>query len=474
MEKVNSGLPVVESVYWHWTPNKAGLCPVKLRLAWGEDSRRIYPILVNGKKLFLTQAAYDELTSDKSLRGERKQLRDDIANYLSAAREAIKRATKNNRPFTPERFETEFFVGNADTGFLALFKRNVDTLRADGRLGTSTAYNTAYNVFKAYRKDKELSAHDITPTLLKDFEKYLERGGHQERRKKEGQKNLKVTGVNKTSIGIYMRALKAAYNLAADQDKTLIESYPFARRQNERTTYKIKTGSGHKGDALTIEQLRKLNSLTLDETYSEHEEARLLWLFSFHAQGMNIKDIALLKYKDIDGTTIRYVRHKTKDTESKEAVMEIPVSDELRRIISKIGNPDKRPTSYVFPIIPNGLASEFPRRSDKPRTAEERIVTIIQQKTKMVNKRLSQIAENENAKLKPNEGVKLPAITTYWARHTYANLLRESGHSIELIKDALGHADAKTTRNYVRRFDNDKMKKANEGIMSLLKTGTDK
>lgn len=465
MEKVNHSIPTVRSMFWPWTPNKAGLCPVKLRLEWNNE-QRTYAIWVDDKRVLLTQTAYDELTSDKSLRGDKKRLRDGIANYEAAAREAVKRTTKNNRPFTWERFEGEFLVGKADSGFLALFAAHLEALRAEKRTGTYTAYNTALNVFKSFRKDKELSAHDITPPLLRDFEKYLERGDHQKTKDKEKR------GLNKTSIGIYMRALKVIYNLAADSDRSLLENYPFARRQTERTKYKIKTGAGHKGDALTIEQLRKLDGLALDASQAEHEEARLIWLFSFHCQGMNMRDIAQLKYKDIDGTTIKYVRHKTKDTEAKESKIEIPLSDDIRMIISKIGNPDKRPTTYVFPIIPNGLASEYPRRSKKEQTPEERIVAIIQQKTKMVNERLKQLAEWENAKLKPNEGVKLPVITTYWARHSYANLLKETGMNVELIKEALGHSDTKTTRNYLRRFDNEEMKKANEGIVRLLKTGT--
>jgi hypothetical protein len=126
------------------------------------------------------------------------------------------------------------------------------------------------------------------------------------------------------------------------------------------------------------------------------------------------------------GETIYYVRAKTKETEEKEAIMKIPVTDPIRDIIREIGNPDKRPGSYVFTIIPNGLASTVKMRTEKVLSHDERIADIIHQKVKMVNKRVQAICGRDD--------VKLPKITTYWARHTFANLQRESGADLEEIR----------------------------------------
>src|SRR5690606_11117816 len=118
-----------------------------------------------------------------------------------------------------------------------------------------------------------------------------------------------------------------------------------------------------KGDALSIEQLRAfINAETKKGTLER--EAQFLWLFSFYCQGMNMKDVALLKYKDIQGDTIYYVRSKTKETEEKEAIMKIPLTDPIREILREIGNPDKRPDCYVFTTIPYGLASTVKRRTE--------------------------------------------------------------------------------------------------------------
>src|SRR5690606_30868400 len=116
----------------------------------------------------------------------------------------------------------------------------------------------------------------------------------------------------------------------------------------------------HKGEAFSLEQLQKFISMPTEPGTLERE-AKLLWLFSFYCQGMNMKDISLLKYSDIQGQAIRYLRAKTKDTEDQPEFMEIPLTDRIAEIIREIGNENKGREAYVFTIIPNGLASTVKR-----------------------------------------------------------------------------------------------------------------
>lgn len=77
----------------------------------------------------------------------------------------------------------------------------------------------------------------------------------------------------------------------------------------------------------------------------------------------------------------------------------------------------------------------------------------------MINRRLKELCEANS----------LPAITTYWARHSYANLQKQSGASVEEIRELLGHSDMRTTEAYLKRFDIERKKKANERIEELFK-----
>lgn len=244
-----------------------------------------------------------------------------------------------------------------------------------------------------------------------------------------------------------MRTLRAVFNYISEKLPHLLESYPFANRSNDRTRYKIKTGSGSKGEALTEDQLRIFHSSDVIPG-TPMWRAKQLWFFSFFCQGMNMNDIARLRYRHIHPESIRYVRTKTKETESKEEVIEVPLTDEIRRIIVELGNPSKDPKSFVFNLLVPGLSPMEERK-------------VINQRIKVLNKWLKKICiEND-----------LPIITSYWARHTYASLLKFSGVPIEMIRELLGHADIKTTENYLKRFDLDQKRKINENVYSVMKVG---
>lgn len=451
MEKVSKSSASSSAVLWQWSQNNDGQHPAKICITFNRK-RKYYPLLHEGKKLFLLESDWNTIQNrSKKVRGDNYKIRETIDKVSAQATRAISGITKGGRPFTWQAFEREFLVTNSGDNFLAFFEKHIDTIKADGRIGTWRSYGNSLSAFRAFRKDKELSPFDITPELLKSFEAFLLK------RKRPGKKVTQT--LSRTTVRIYMQVIKTIYLLMADENPELLKVYPFARKQNDRKRYKMKPGSGHKGEALTVEQMQKLIAIEIDGTQAEHLEAKLLFLFSFYCQGMNMRDVFLLKYSDIQGQTIRYIRHKTRLTETKESAMEIPVTDAIKNIISKIGNPDKRPNNYVFPVIPNGLAINYQRRIDREVTPEERITQIIQQKIKMINKRLAYLCDSNN----------LPKITTYFARHSYANLLRESGESVEVIRELLGHSDVRTTENYLKRFDTEYKKKVNEKISSLLK-----
>ncbi len=438
MEKQRKKEVTVEAVlYEHYTSKKDGTHPVRLKVTANRASR-FYPIQFEGKNIFATKPHWKDLQS-KALRGAEKKVQQSIADNEAKAREAQRTIMQNNRPFDFIRFEGEFFNRESKKGILSLWDSYLNDLLKEERTGTYTAYKNAYQSFRYFRgmvmkgkevikKPSELNPNEITVQTLKDFDSFL----------------LK-RGCGKTTVGMYMRALKVVYNLAANDNPSLKEFYPFALKQNDKGKYKIKTGSGSKGETLSPTQLQALiNAKTLPGT-PEHE-AKLLWLFSFHCQGMNFKDLALLKYKDVQWDSIRYIRHKTRDTERKESMMEILMSEAIKQIIVEIGNPNKSPDSYVFDIV----------------TKEQDHVkadAAIRQKIKITNKWLKRLCKDNG----------LPEITTYAARHTYANLLKQAGESIEMIRELLGHSDMRTTEAYLKRFDLNRKQAVNDKIQAILK-----
>ena len=60
---------------------------------------------------------------------------------------------------------------------------------------------------------------------------------------------------------------------------------------------------------------------------------------------------------------------------------------------------------------------------------------------------------------KIGEKLGISGISTYTARHSYATVLKRSGANIAYISESLGHADLKTTENYLASFEREEREK---------------
>ena len=90
----------------------------------------------------------------------------------------------------------------------------------------------------------------------------------------------------------------------------------------------------------------------------------------------------------------------------------------------------------------------------------ERERDVIKQLTKNINKYMKLIA----AELEINREV-----TTYFARHSYATVMRNSGASTSYISQALGQSNEKVTQNYLAGFEQEAIHKATEALTAFAK-----
>lgn len=431
MEKARKKEITVNPILWRHFQRKDGTWSVKLKVTSNRVTK-YYPIQRSNKNIFLEDAAWIKL-NEWNIRGELKEIKDCIARATVGASDAIERITRGGKPFTFDRFEKAFFAREESlSGFMGEFKTLQDQLLQQGRIGTYRAYQTAFLSFKGYldykKRPEELSPYDITPDLLHDYEHYL----------------LEERNSSRTTVGIYTRVLRVVFNRCMEGDHNLRDCYPFGSKGSRYKVRHTTRGIKGKGDALSVEQLRKFVAGTPDPGSPEWE-AKQLWLFSFYCQGMNFRDLLLLKYSNFQGQFIRYTREKTKRTEDQE-VLEVGLTPQITEIVAKLGNPDKRSSSYVFEVL---------ERDEKDLL---RIEARIMQKIKVTNARLKRYCKL----------IGLPPITTYWSRHTYASLLKMAGVSVDLIRELLGHSDIKTTEHYLKRFDSEIRQEANNRIAGLL------
>jgi integrase/recombinase XerD len=161
---------------------------------------------------------------------------------------------------------------------------------------------------------------------------------------------------------------------------------------------------------------------------------------------MNPKDIACLKYKNIQSEYIVFERSKTERAlRSDPKPITVFVNDDMKRIIERWGNKNNSPNNYIFPIMEHGIS---PLRQYE----------LMQLFVSFINNWMKHILKNLKIDKKG---------TTYVARHTFSTVLKRSGASTEYIQEALGHSDIKTTENYLDSFEKEVKKEFSQRLTSF-------
>jgi integrase/recombinase XerD len=312
------------------------------------------------------------------------------------------------------------------------FAKYIDELKEEKRIGSSIAYEAACISLESFKADLRFA--DITPSLLRKYESWrLENGVVATKGKRY---NKKKKGRSITTVGIYLRCLRTIFNRAS-VDKSL---YPFGEGKNK---YSIPKGRNIK-KALTLEEISKIFHYNAGER-SSFEMARDYWIFIYLCNGLNVKDLCLLKWKNIEGDILIFKREKTKRSKKEEKRIIVSLKPETNAIISKWGQRSLDADSYIFPHLEKGMTPERERE-------------IVQQLTKTINKYMKLIAKELEIKKE---------VMTYFARHSFATILKNAGASVEFISEAWGHSDFAPTKSYLASFETEKIHEATNALTAF-------
>ena len=292
------------------------------------------------------------------------------------------------------------------TDLFRCFNDYAQELMTAKRYGTSISYKTAMTAFYKFRPD--MMFQDVTPALLYGFEDWM-----------------LANGRSVTTVGIYTRSLRTIINLAIAEGNFPQESYPFGAKRKRK--YQIPVTRNIK-KALSIEDIRAIKTVELPDR--DEEFARDMWMFSFYCNGMNMADIFFLRYENLDGDYLRFIRKKTVNTQREQIPVEVFLTDPAKEIIAKWGNPDDSPQNYVFSGM-EGLGGGLLLYKRKCNF------------TRSVNGKMKSIARRLDLDRR---------LTTIVARHSYATTLKNLDVATEEISENLGHSDIKTTRFYLDSF----------------------
>ncbi|MFO8234298.1 MAG: site-specific integrase [Bacteroidales bacterium] len=396
---------------------KENLCPVKLvvtdktKRRYYSISERLYP-----EHRYLSEEAFNKAMS-KNPKGKYKDIKEDFKDRVKEAEKVIHDILEETGSFSWEKFETSYLNKKThwDNLFYA-FNTHIENLKANDSYSYAGTFVDTMKAVKQF-DNKNLTFRDITPGWLERFERWMRRKGR-----------------STATVGIYTRNIRTLFNIAR-KEKGVKAPYPFEK-------YKPRTAKANKR-ALTASDISKLWNYKPKEGTGRHF-AKDIFIFMFLANGMNIGDVLRLKYLNIIGNEIEFTRTKTrnKDTETR---IRVPYTDTLKKIVDYWGQKAIGKDVYIFPVLDGTMNEEEKKR-------------VIMNKRSNINKRLKKIA---------NE-LELEHLSTVYARHSYATIMRNSGASTEYIQEQLGHTSSKTTQNYLASFEQETRQKNAKKLEQLL------
>jgi integrase len=388
-----------------------GKCPLKIRITFQRE-RKYYKTGYD-----VSPEEWDKMNGLKP-RKEIKDIRDKTTSLLKEVEAII----DGLNTFSFHEFEHQYHRKSVKPlELVEAFTQYINELEGQGRVGTAASYRCSMVSLAEYNKRVKLT--EISREYLNGYEQMMLKKGN-----------------SLTTIGIYLRSLRAIINNAIQEGHMKPEQYPFGRRK-----YVI-PGSKNIKKALTLEDISKLYYYPAVPNEAE-DKARDFWIFSYLASGMNFKDICLLRGSNIQQDFIVFHRAKTARTKRSNPVpIVVVLNDDLRRIISKWGNVNSKPDEYIFPVL-SAEMTDYVKR-DK-----------IKQFTKNTNKWLNRICLKIGITNR---------VTTYAARHSFSTILKNSGTPIDYIKDSLGHSSTATTESYLSTYP-DAVKRKFSELLTVFK-----
>lgn len=381
-------------------PKRNGKCSVKIRVTFMEK-----------RKYFSTGVAlsaedFETVMSTGKKSPVQKVAYSKINKCLSKAEGVIEILPV----FTFSSFEEIYLEQrNTQNSVSFAFDKYIEQLRNEDRIGTAVSYECAKNSIAEFNAN--LTFAETTPELLKKYER-----------------KMLQQGKSISTVGIYLRSFRAIYNLQ-NIDKSL---YPFGEQKSK---YSIPTSRNIK-KALTIQEIAKIYNYEAPAG-STKEMAKDYWLFLYLCNGMNVKDFCLLKWSNIDGQMLNYNRAKTQRSRKESRLISVALKPETMEILKKWGQPSISKDAYIFPHLKPKMGAIVER-------------AIYQQLTKTINKYMKRISAELNLD---------KDVTTYFARHSFATVLKRSGAKIEMISELLGHSSVDITESYLDSFEKEHIQK---------------
>lgn len=320
-----------------------------------------------------------------------------------------------NPDYTLQDFDKRYRItfNPVSNDVFAFFDEIIEEMTFAGRIGNAKSYKDTKTSVQIFHKLKKLKFREVNSAFLSKYDAFLRsRGG------------------TDGGVGVKIRAIRALFNKAIARGVIKESLYPFK-------TYKISRlrGKGFKR-ALDFEEIMRIINLDLSD-HPHLINTRNYFVFSFYTRGMNFADMMCLEWKDVEANVIYYTRAKTKGNFS---IAIMPPVQKILDYYREHGYGNK----YVFPLLfredytPTQLADR-----------KHKMLGIYNIELKEVAK-LCNITKN---------------VSSYVARHSFANCLKQKGVATDVISESLGHQNLAVTQAYLKELDTEIVDKALEVLL---------
>ncbi|MDH6356950.1 site-specific integrase [Parabacteroides sp. PF5-9] len=429
-----------------------GTYPVMLRVSKGQGNRKYFSLgfsattkqFDNENGYFIRDKRLNPSTYAEDEQGKRVEIEgyavknDFIDRKKIRAKEIIDEFDRNNTDWTFKMFEQKFINESKKVLVIDYLKQHIEKLKSEKHYGNATAYSRLLVLLECFQKDKKVKVdrlyfHDFDYSVVNKFYLYL--------------KNDR--GVKGNTVSYYFRTLRALMNNAIKDGCGSKEAYCFS---NEYTDTKKVFHIGKLKETTRKRFIPKEYLSTLKNTVFEREPleySRRLFLLSFYLYGCSYVDLAKLKKSDIkkaitkDGKPIEIIEYNRSKTHKDYTIQ---IRPEIREQLDWFRDNYSTIGDYLLPCITKNLKDEELQNH------------IINRRNKY-SKYLKEIAKELDF---PEA---LSKISTYYSRHSYAMAMLNSGKSMEVIQQALGHEDLATTKIYLDSFDTDYLANESDGLI---------
>jgi integrase len=374
---------------------------------------------INLQKMTVKQ--YEKVFVKKSMDLESIKFRETCDQYKSKC----ERIFNQVKPYDKSTFRKLFWEKETTESLLLkdlfeIFLTNYENIK----LKTRTHFRGTLNVFETYQKG--LSVLDITPAFLRKFEK-----------------SKIADGWSRATVDSNLRNLRRIINYFRNEVKLIPESYiyPFGKGSFSISSYfpaKI---------VLKESEIQAVTDMTEFDT-PEQEYSRDVFLMSYYCNGCNFVDLLKMKWNQIIGDYILFMRKKTESTRKNNIKnIVVPLNENLKSLIDKVGD---KTSPFLLGLMKEGYTeSAFENKNHK----------IKQQ----INRNLTAISKKLNLSVPLNLSK---------ARDCYASTLMRKKISRDEIGQMLGHSNAIVTEHYLSSIDAEKTFEINSVLLKKNKPGS--